>query len=124
MPSDLIAWYRQVRELRLPDVANGYFIHSPMVVVAHAEGHGVRQVTGRHGGPVIVFGSDGGGTLYAARSGVGSPVFRLPPGSVIDGVYASDDPLFDVIAADLPGFLDLLRDAVAGYVHHGETGRL
>jgi hypothetical protein len=121
MPSDLVAWYRQVSQVSLPDVANGYFIHPPGLVVAHAGGEGIRQITGRHEAQVVVFASDGGGTLYAVRSACGTPVYRLPPGSVVDGVYSSNDPRYDIVASDLAGFLDLLRAAVHSFTQRGRV---
>ncbi|MEU4780228.1 hypothetical protein [Micromonospora sp. NPDC023633] len=32
LPGDLLVWYRQVREVSLPDIGNGYFIHDPGLV--------------------------------------------------------------------------------------------
>jgi hypothetical protein len=58
-----------------------------------------------------VFGSDGGGTLYAAQAGSASPVYRLPPGDVVDGVYTSSDVRFDAVADNMTGFLDALRES-------------
>ena len=61
---------------------------------------------------VVVFASDGGGTQYALATPAGSPVYRLPPDLVLDGVYTSEDPRFDMAAPDLSTFLDRLLQAV------------
>jgi hypothetical protein len=119
-PDDLLAWYRQVREVGLPDVGNGYFIHDPGLVV-HRK---VTSIRGRLTADVVVFASDGGGTLFAVEAVTGSPVYRLPAGEIVAGVYRSDDPRFDVVAKNLTGFLDRLRDVVEGYASAGAAGDL
>lgn len=64
---------------------------------------------------MVVFAGDGGGTLYALYSPTGSPVYRLPPGSVIAGIYESGNLEFDVVAPDLASFLARLRHAVESF---------
>lgn len=120
MPSDVLVWCRHVREVTLPDVANGYFLHAPETFSAHVRGDGVHEIRGRHHDDVVVFGSNGGGTLYAARTQSANKIYRLPPGEVIDGVYDSDDPSFAIIASGLVDFMNDLRDAVRSFAHDGE----
>ncbi|GIF98117.1 hypothetical protein [Catellatospora citrea] len=119
MPSDLLIWYRRVREVSLPDIGNGYFLHPPDLVVADARGAGVQWID-TDGRPerVVVFGSDGGGTLYALTP-TGTAVYRLPPGQVLDGVYR--DSAVSTVAPHLVGFLDLLRAATRDHVRTGVT---
>jgi hypothetical protein len=124
MPSELLSWYGQVREVSLPDIANGFFLHAPETVAAHASGEGVVRVSGTFESEVVVFGTDGGGTLYALGFPEGATVYRLPPGHLIDGLYTSDNPRFAVIAPHLVGFLDLLRDAVVAFAGTGEIVEL
>ncbi len=119
-PDDLLGWYRQVRDVSLPDVGNGYFIHAPGLVV-HRE---VASIRGRFTADVVVFASDGGGTLFAVEAGTGSPVYRLPAGETVAGVYRSDDPRFDVVATNLAGFLDRLRDTVEAFAGTDAPGDL
>jgi hypothetical protein len=121
VPDDLLVFYQVTGEVSLPDVGNGYFIHRPDLVLAHATGL-VWRVTGRHTGAVVVFGSDGGGTLYALAAGTGSPVYRLPPDGIVEGTYTSDQDGFRVVASNLWDFLDQLRDAVQRFVDTGEPG--
>lgn len=121
VPDDLLVFYQVIGEVWLPDVGNGYFIHRPDLVLGHATGL-VRRVTGRHTGAVVVFGSDGGGTLYALAAGSGSPVYRLPPDRIVEGTYASDQDGFRAVAGNLWGFLDQLRDAVQRFAATGEPG--
>ncbi|MGW0215810.1 hypothetical protein ACWDXH_15600 [Micromonospora chokoriensis] len=114
-PGDLLAWYREVREVCLPDVGNGFFVHDPGLVARRE----VTAVRGRCAEEVVVFASDGGGTLFAMEAVSGSPVYRLPAGEVVAGVYRSDNQRFDVVADDLAGFLDRQRDAVEEFVATG-----
>ncbi|MEU8001680.1 hypothetical protein AB0B66_11005 [Catellatospora sp. NPDC049111] len=125
MPSELLNWCRRVREVSLPDVGNGLFLHPPDLIVAHALAEGVQWMADGNGRRerVVVFGSDGGGTLYALNL-TGTAVHRLPPGEVLDGVYRSADLRADIIAPHLVGFLDLLREAVHEHVRTGAVPAL
>jgi hypothetical protein len=118
LPADLLAWYREVRDVSLPDIGNGYFVHEPSLV-ARSE---VTSIRGRFVDDVFVFASDGGGTLFAVGAATGSPVYRLPAGEIVADVYRSDDPLFEVVAENLIGFFDRLRDTVDAFVMTGAAG--
>ncbi|MFR9780891.1 hypothetical protein ACL02O_33250 [Micromonospora sp. MS34] len=120
LPGDLLVWYRQVREASLPDVGNGYFIDEPGLVARRE----VTAIRGSFTADVVVFASDGGGTLFAVDAVTGSPVYRLPAGEIVAGVYRSDDPRFDVVAGNLAGFLDRLRDTVERFATMGVVGDL
>ncbi|MFR9780128.1 hypothetical protein ACL02O_29240 [Micromonospora sp. MS34] len=120
LPGDLLVWYGQVREVTLPDIGNGYFIHDPGLVACRE----VTSIRGRFDADVVVFASDGGGALFAVEAVTGSPVYRLPAGEMVAGVYRSDDPRFDVVAGNLTGFLDRLRDAVEVFAATGAAGDL
>ncbi|MEH1169684.1 hypothetical protein V6V47_30330 [Micromonospora sp. CPCC 205539] len=120
LPGDLLEWYGQVREVSLPDIGNRYFIHEPGLV-AHRQ---VTMVRGSFTADVVVFASDGGGTLFAVGAVTGSPVYRLPAGEIVAGIYRSDDPRFGVVAENLTGFLDRLRDAVEVFATMGAAGSL
>ncbi|WUR62363.1 hypothetical protein OHS32_13630 [Micromonospora chokoriensis] len=119
-PGDLLSWYRQVREVSLPDVGNGFFIHDPGLVACRE----VTSVRGRCAADVVVFASDGGGTLFAMEAVSGSPVYRLPGGEAVAGVYRSDNQRFAVVAEDLAGFLDRQRDAVELFAAAGAAVHL
>jgi hypothetical protein len=121
VPDDLLAFYQVIGEVSLADIGNGYFIHRPDLVLGHATGL-LRRVTGRHTDAVVVFGSDGGGTLYALAAGSGSPVYRLPPDRIVEGTYASDQDGFRVVAGNLWDFLDQLRHAIQRFADTGEPG--
>ncbi|MFF4398927.1 hypothetical protein [Streptomyces sp. NPDC001480] len=59
----LLSLFAVIDSVSLPDIGNGYFIHPPSTVTAHLDEYGaVPLENGDHG---IVFGSDGGGSLFA-----------------------------------------------------------
>lgn len=41
---DLLTFYESIGEVSLPDVGNGYFIHSPRLVIEHAYAGGLRRI--------------------------------------------------------------------------------
>jgi hypothetical protein len=121
IPEDLLNLYATVGAMHLPDVGNGLFVHSAALVADAYESLELWRIDGRHHTEVIVFASDGGGTRYALASPTGSPVYRLPAGRVLGGVYDSDDPRFDIVAADLAGFLGGFRHAVEQFAATGRS---
>ncbi|MFE6161939.1 hypothetical protein ACFQ7F_23855 [Streptomyces sp. NPDC056486] len=116
---DLALLYRHLHRLSLPDVGVGLFVHSEQQTVAGLRGElptRVTRVTGGAGGvedSVVVFGSDGGGALFAlsrsdSRSD-GATVYRLPPGRV-DGQTYHCASAVEVLAAGVQGFLTYVED--------------
>lgn len=108
--ADLVTFHEVVGEVRLPDVHHGYWIHRPAtpgedVGLPHALTDGRR---------IAVFGSDGGGALFALIATSGAPVLRLAAGADADGVYDADDAT--VVARDLQDFLTLLRAEIEEFV--------
>ncbi|RKN22044.1 hypothetical protein D7147_04700 [Micromonospora musae] len=112
IPDDLVNLYAAVGVVDLPDIGNGFFLHTASHVAHAQEARNLWHVRGRHDADVVVFASDGGGTQYALATPPGSAVYRLPPDLVLDGIYTSEDPRFDVAAPDLSTFLDRLLQAV------------
>ncbi|MEH0826001.1 MULTISPECIES: hypothetical protein [unclassified Micromonospora] len=112
IPTALVSLYAAVGAVDLPDIGNGFFLHTASHVTQAHEARDLWHVRGRHDADVVVFASDGGGTQYALATPAGSPVYRLPPDLVLDGIYTSEDPRFDVAAPDLSTFLDRLLQAV------------
>lgn len=114
VPGVLVDFYRHFSEVSLPDVHNGLFIHPLRQVLANeTNGTPVRapQLTD---GAIVVFGSDGGGTLFALAE-TGAPVYFLPPGAVADGVYRGGLQEPAVLTATFTDFLDWLTSVVAGF---------
>ncbi|MET7400309.1 cyclase family protein [Dactylosporangium sp. NPDC005572] len=118
IPDDLLAVARWVGAVSLPDIANGYFMFSSSYiqgVLYHDDG-----IPDRIGEPfdedvdVVIFGADGGGTLYALAVGDVGTVYRLRECGYEQGVYSSYAGFgVTVVAEDLDDFLDLLLAAVA-----------
>jgi hypothetical protein len=128
LPQALLDFYGTIGEVSLPDVGNGYFIHSLALVLAELDSDDpfvVRRIPGDHDDEVVVFGSDGGGTRYALAARTGPPVYRLDSdGGVDHGLYRFDRPGWGPVAADLSSFLELLHRAVWHFVDTGEPGSL
>jgi hypothetical protein len=104
IPDDLLAVTTWVGAVSLPDIANGYFMFSPSYiqgVLYHDDG-----IPDRIGEPfdedveVVVFGTDGGGSLYAVAIGDINTVYRLRECRYERGVYSgSADFGVTVVAA-------------------------
>lgn len=124
VPPDLVTMFRAFGAVNLPDIGNGIFVHDAGTVADHNQAGELRRVTRRHTADVLVFASDGGGTMYALGLPDGSPVYRLPADLVVQGLYESDQAGFDVVAADLAGFLDQVREAVERFASTGEVTHL
>ncbi|WP_153040510.1 hypothetical protein [Actinoplanes sp. TFC3] len=100
VPAALLAFYRVVAEVRLPDVSNGYWIHRPPLP-GEDPGHPRLLSDGR---TVVVFGSDGGGAMFALS---GEVVLRLAGGVFPDADYEAEHAT--EVAVSLQDFLQSLR---------------
>ncbi|MFF7190279.1 hypothetical protein ACFZAR_34770 [Streptomyces sp. NPDC008222] len=101
VPAALVTFYSSIAELRLPDIDHGHFIHSPDLVVDHLTEYGPVRLTDDCTG--IVFGSDGGGILFALDQA--GQVHRSTTASWFDD--------FELTAPTLAQFLEQLRRATA-----------
>jgi len=118
--SQVARFYKSCDGFSLPDVWNGYFIHSTKLTLKFLE-TGPFEVTGPLAGKIIVLGSDGGGGLFAIR--------RDGPGEMLhlheDGVTGA--PIFDgsfnpakVISVDFFGFLVRVQADLEAYIDDRE----
>lgn len=98
VPEDLITFYRKVDEVSLPDLESGFFVHPASQTLSGVRGDLPTRITGSIDDSVVVFGSDGGGALYALSSTDGSTVYRLPTSRVEGSVY-TEGPLPSEVAA-------------------------
>jgi hypothetical protein len=120
---DLLALYRSVGEVSLPDVGNGYFIHPPCLVIQHRQRGEPRHIGPPFDVDVLVFASDGGGALYAFPVAEAGPVYRLRDCAIWDG--AADAGGVQTVADDLQEFLQHLGTAIDTYTRTGDlTGLL
>ena len=102
VPPDLATLYGALDRASLPDVDNGYFVHSPAAVTGHVREYGTPVIGGER--LALVFGSDGGGHLFA--TGHSGRVWR--------STTASPDGDFTLVARTLEEFLDGIGRLVAG----------
>jgi hypothetical protein len=118
LPAELVTLYSVVEEVSLPDVENGFFIHTPDTVVDAVRCGQPTTVNGSLGGRptdgarIAVFGSDGGGGLFALYPSDGR-VYRLSGGSLIGGTYDIGDDDIAPTAEGLGPFLDHVRAMLA-----------
>jgi hypothetical protein len=124
IPDDLLAVCASVGAVDLPDIANGYLMFDAQYILAMPEPDA--GVPDRIGEPfddpvdVVVFGSDGGGALYAVAVGPAGTVYRLRECGYLDGTYFSSGGAgVTVVAEHLAGFLDELLAAVAAFAVDG-----
>lgn len=112
---DLLTFYESIGEVALPDVGNGYFVHSASDVLHRLAEEGpvfIPEADDPHG---MVIASNGGGILYVADWG--GAIHRTRTTSL-------DDAEFDKVADGLPQFLDHIRCCVVSFVETGAPGDL
>lgn len=109
---ELASFYYEVSEVDLPDLGPGYFIHPVDAVVEGARnGNQPTRLAGAAEGSIVVFGSDGGGLLFALHTPEG-PVVRLSGGAFVGDTYDVDDSGYVVVASKFSEFLDFLLEAL------------
>jgi hypothetical protein len=110
--SDLIEFYGAIQGVSLPDLGNGYFVHTPDTVANPARFGFPNTVSGALNGRIAVFGSDGGGGLLAVQRSDGR-VYRLSGGSLNGTAYDVENFGVEMLAPDLWTFLVNLRHELA-----------
>ena len=109
-------------KVSLPDIGNGYFIHPADRVARQAADGEPRRIGPPHELDVLVFGSDGGGALYAVPAAKPGPVYRLRECSIKDGIAIAGD--IKVVAVDYRTFLQRLEIAVETFAATGHPADL
>lgn len=104
IPSDLTTLYWVVHEVSLPDIGNGYFIHSASRAAEHFQEYGPVRIDDEW--PALVFGSDGGGHLFAVTGS----------GRVWMSTTASWSDEFNIVASSIQEFLEQIGQMVARQV--------
>ncbi|MFF1278715.1 hypothetical protein ACFVZC_35945 [Streptomyces marokkonensis] len=115
---DLIEFYSHVAQISLPDVGPGFFVDEAEYVVEGVRGTQPTQVRSVPDRTVIVFGSDGGGALFATDRQTGE-IVRLEGGSLVGDVYEVEESGVQVIARDLEGFMRFLFDELLRQIPSG-----
>jgi hypothetical protein len=120
LPPTLGAFYSEVREVSMPDVHVGYFIH-PSERIDDAAAWGLpNRLESPMRADVATFGSDGGGGLFCVEEGSGT-IWHLPAGRIIDGVYSGGMENPRLVAPDLGAFMTLLLKVVREFSVTGST---
>lgn len=104
---DLVEFYSHVSRISFPDVGPGFFVDEVECVVAGMRGARPTRVSGVPGRAVVVFGSDGGGALFAVDRQTGE-VVRLEEGAIMGDVYEVGEYGIQVIARDFEEFMQFL----------------
>lgn len=124
LPDEFKQFHTQVGAASFPSVCNAYYIKSLEIVVRAIERFDLPTLI-QNGFeiPILVFGSDGGGQLFALyldEEHYGS-VYYLPHSINEGGIYehALDFPPLRV-ATSFFGFLQRLRDDIVAYVDDNE----
>ncbi|MGW1728196.1 SMI1/KNR4 family protein [Streptomyces sp. NPDC002306] len=110
-----MTFYESIGEVVLPDVGNGFFVHSACDVLHRLAEEGpvsLPEADDPHG---VVIATNGGGIVYVADRG--GAIHRSRTASL-------DSAEFDRVADNLPQFLDQVRRYVVRFVESGETGDL
>ena len=112
--TSVAAFYQFVGEVVMPDVGNGFFIHSARDVLRSYQAEGAVFIPNADDPHGMIIGSDGGGNLFVADWG----------GAIHRSRAASVDSGYDQVADALPDFLDLLCRSAVRFAATGEPGYL
>ncbi len=104
---ELIEFYSIVSKSSFPDVGPGFFVDEAECVVEGLRGTQPTQVSSVPARDVVVFGSDGGGALFAVDRQTGE-VVRLEGGALIGDGYEVGERGVQVIARNFEGFMQFL----------------
>ncbi|SPF07279.1 hypothetical protein [Streptomyces sp. MA5143a] len=105
----LLEYYAQLGPVVLPDLGNGVWINDASSVVSQREaGNYPNRLTGAVDDAVTVFGTDGGGGLYAVSHTTGG-VYHLALGVLTGDSYHLDPGGYRRVAMALRVFLEQLR---------------
>jgi hypothetical protein len=108
-------FYSACDGISLPDVHVGYFV-KPVAELPRVRLQSEPiEVVGETSGRIVVFGSTGGGGLFALRRGLWD-VLYLAPGRMESGTYFSAEGQVGIVASDFLGFLVRLLDDVKAFV--------
>ncbi|MGW7076817.1 hypothetical protein [Streptomyces sp. NPDC054866] len=106
---ELALLYRHMDHLSLPDVGVGIFVHSVRQTAVGLRGDLPTRLAGALDDSVVVFGSDGGGALFALSRTDGATVYQLPSARVEGDIYHCAENV-EILAGGLKGFLVYVED--------------
>ncbi|WP_425248151.1 hypothetical protein [Streptomyces sp. NEAU-NA10] len=124
----LLEYYAQLGPVVLPDLGNGIWIDDASSLVSQTEaGNYPNRLTGAIDDTVTVFGTDGGGGMYAVSHTSGG-AYHLTLGALTGDSYHLDPGGYRCAATDLRDFLEQLRTdlteaVLAQRAAHSRRGR-
>ena len=101
----LLMFYTYCDGIRLPDVHNGYFIHSIHQVLRGLEAGEPTRLATNPTEMAVVFGSDGGGGRFVMRIKEPGEVLYLPLGTVHNAIFDDKRTPTTILAPDFFAFL-------------------
>jgi hypothetical protein len=120
--------YRFVGPVSLPDITDGYFVHRPdgLIGVPCRDGRRADRIREplAQDVDIVVFGSNGGGDLYALAATDSGPVYRLREAAYEDGIYRGTERGITVVGDNLRDFLGRLLAAVEAFARDGSISDL
>ena len=120
-PDALAVLHRHIGPVSLPDIGNGYFLHSVDSLTDCLDHDGYPDHIGEPFSTnveIVVFGSNGGGDLYAIGTHDGR-VYRLREAQYLHGVYSGTTAGITTIGEDLRDFLQRFLIAVTAFATDG-----
>jgi len=123
VPDGLVALQRCVGPISLPDISNGYFLHPVDGLIRRLDHDGGADQIGApftNNVDIVVFGSNGGGDLYAIGTEDGL-VYRLQDAGYLRGVFRGTERGIIVVGKDLRDLLERFLAAVAAFAHDGSV---
>ena len=118
IPTSIVEFYAHCNGISLPDVHNGYFIHSVDLILRGIERGEPVKVSGIESYPVVVFGSDGGGGRFVTRLGNSEEVLYLPIGAVRNSTFDGKATPVKSLSLHFEGFLMRLLTDVEAYIQN------
>ena len=107
-----LAFYAASNGLTWSDVHNGFWLDR--ISDLRKRGRHPSAITGDFEGPIRVFGTDGGGGMYAFLEN--RRIYHLPPAMILRGVYEADARNVEVVAGNFEFFLRRLRGDLDAFV--------
>lgn len=124
IPAPMRSMYHVFNGLDIPDVYNGYFIDSAERVATAVERGMPTRIVGKPSRPIRVFGSDGGGGLFALDEDDGSVHYLQSDGVIEGGVFEeSENVRARLVARHVADLLKLLLDDVGAFATGKEAHR-
>ena len=109
LPNELLELYSHLHEVVFPDLGNGIFVHALQSILDELREYPGTRLSGAGDDSVVVFGSDGGGSLFALSTS-GRDVYRVSGAALIGAVYDVDKGGLSTASTDLWGFLAWIRE--------------